>query len=94
MTDSPIKYAFVLPGVLTMIVIVIFPVGYAIRMSLSSWEISAFGSGLDFAGLTQYAAVLQDTRFWHSLFVTFIIVFFAVSLEYVIGLSLALILTV
>jgi multiple sugar transport system permease protein len=94
MTDSPVKYAFVLPGVLTMIAIVVFPVGYAIRMSLSSWEIATFGSGLDFTGLTQYAAVLQDTRFWHSLFVTFVIVFFAVSLEYVIGLSLALILTV
>jgi multiple sugar transport system permease protein len=94
MTDSPVKYAFVLPGVLTMIAIVIFPVGYAIRLSLSSWEISAFGSGMDFAGLTQYARVLQDVRFWHSLFVTFVIVFFAVSLEYVIGLSLALILTV
>ena len=94
MTDSPVKYAFVLPGVLTMIAIVVFPVGYAIRMSLSSWEIATFGSGLDFTGLTQYVAVLQDTRFWHSLFVTFVIVFFAVSLEYVIGLSLALILTV
>lgn len=77
-----------------MIAIVVFPVGYAIRMSLSSWEISAFGSGLDFTGLTQYVAVLQDTRFWHSLFVTFVIVLIAVSLEYVIGLSLALILTV
>lgn len=94
MTDSPVKYAFVLPGVLTMIAIVVFPVGYAIRLSLSSWEISAFASGLDFTGLRQYVAVLQDTRFWHSLLITFVIVFFAVSLEYIIGLCLALLLTV
>lgn len=94
MTDSPVKYAFVLPGVITMIAIVIFPVGYAIRLSLSSWEISIFGSGMDFVGLNQYALVLQDLRFWHSLFVTFIIVVAAVSLEYVLGLGLALLLTV
>lgn len=94
MKDSPVKYAFVLPGVITMLVVVVLPVFFAIRMSLSSWEISIFGSNTDFTGLIQYSAVLSDSRFWHSLFVTFVIVFFVVSLEYLVGLSLALMLTV
>jgi len=94
MIDSPVKYAFVLPGVIVMLAVVVLPVGFAIRMSLSSWEISIFGSNTDFTGFAQYASVLYDSRFWHSLIVTFVIVFFVVSLEYLIGLCLALILTV
>ena len=43
------KFAFLLPGLVVLIGILIFPIGFMIRLSLSSWD--TFYPGLDFIGI-------------------------------------------
>ena len=46
------KHIFLLPGLLVLIGILIFPILFTIRLSLSSWD--SFYPGLDFIGLENY----------------------------------------
>ena len=46
------KYLFLLPGLLVLIGILIFPVGFTVRLSMSSWD--SFFPGLDYVGLENY----------------------------------------
>ena len=59
------KHIFLLPGLLVLIGILIFPILFTIRLSLSSWD--SFYPGLDFIGLENYVRLFtEDQRFWES----------------------------
>ena len=59
------KYLFLLPGLLVLIGILIFPVGFTVRLSMSSWD--SFFPGLDYVGLENYFRIFQeDSRFWEA----------------------------
>ena len=51
------KYLFLLPGLLVLLGILIFPIGFTVRLSLSSWD--SFFPGLDFIGLENYTSQVQ-----------------------------------
>lgn len=83
------KHIFLLPGLLVLIGILIFPILFTIRLSLSSWD-SVFPS-LDFIGLENYVRLFtDDARFWESFFRLAFLSVTTVVLQYVIGFSLAL----
>ena len=83
------KFAFLLPGLVVLIGILIFPIGFMIRLSLSSWD--TFYPGLDFIGIDNYIRLFtDDSRFWESFFRLSFLSITTVSLQYVIGFSLAL----
>ena len=83
------KFAFLLPGLVVLIGILIFPIGFMIRLSLSSWD--TFYPGLDFIGIDNYIRLFtDDSRFWESFFRLSFLSVTTVSLQYVIGFSLAL----
>ena len=83
------KFAFLLPGLVVLIGILIFPIGFMIRLSLSSWD--TFYPGLDFIGIDNYIRLFtDDSRFWESFFRLSFLSFTTVSLQYIIGFSLAL----
>ena len=83
------KFAFLLPGLVVLIGILIFPIGFMIRLSLSSWD--TFYPGLDFIGIDNYIRLFtDDSRFWESFFRLSFLSVTTVSLQYIIGFSLAL----
>ncbi|MBT4848633.1 sugar ABC transporter permease [Alphaproteobacteria bacterium] len=82
------KYIFLLPGLLVLIGILIFPILFTVRLSLSSWD--SFYPGLDFIGLENYVRLFtDDARFWESFFRLSFLSVTTVFLQYVIGFALA-----
>ena len=83
------KFVFLLPGLLVLIGILIFPIVFTVRLSLSSWD--SFYPGLDFIGLDNYIRLFtDDKRFWESFFRLSFLSVTTVFLQYIIGFSLAL----
>ncbi len=82
------KYFFLLPGLLVLVAIIIFPLLFTIRVSFSSWDV--FRPGLDFIGGKNFVRVFEDTRFWESLLRLSVLSVSTVLLQYVIGFALAL----
>ena len=83
------KHIFLLPGLLVLIGILIFPILFTIRLSLSSWD--SFYPGLDFIGLENYVRLFtDDERFWESFLRLSFLSLTTVFLQYVLGFSLAL----
>jgi len=86
-------YSFILPAVILLIVITIFPLIYSLTLSFFHWDLRR-PVGWRFAGISNYArAFFSDYRFHHSLIVTGIIGVSAVLLEFILGLGLALLLS-
>jgi multiple sugar transport system permease protein len=80
-------WLFLAPSGLVLTTIMLFPLGYAIWLSLFNYDL---GSGAyDFIGLGNYFALLADERFWESLVRTVVIVLSAVGLEFCLGLLVA-----
>ena len=83
------KYLFLLPGLLVLLGILIFPIGFTVRLSLSSWD--SFYPALDFIGLDNYVRLFtDDKRFWEAFGRLSLLSLTTVFLQYVIGFSLAL----
>ena len=80
-------YYMVLPSLLIIVVIAFFPILYGIVLSLTDSTVSAFGS---FVGLENYTEMFQDPDFRVSLFNTVIFTVASVTLEFIIGLVIAL----
>ena len=84
------KYLFLLPGLLVLLAILIFPIGFTVRLSLSSWD--SFYLALDFIGIENYVRLFtDDARFWEAFGRLSLLSVTTVFLQYVIGFGLALI---
>ncbi len=90
MIESRHKYLFLFPALFTLIAIIIFPLVYTFRLSFSSWDVVQ--PTLDFIGFDNYVRVFNDMRFWESLATLGTVVLSVVSIEYIIGFALALLL--
>lgn len=78
---------FLLPSAVVLLAVMIFPLGYAIYLSLFDYDI---GAGIfRFIGLDNYSTLLAEQEFWGSLWRTVIIVASAVALEFATGLLVA-----
>jgi len=82
------KMIFLLPGLLVLVAIIIFPLLFTIRVSFSSWDV--MNPGLDWIGGTNYARLFVDTRFWQSLMRLGGLAVGTVVIEYLLGFGLAL----
>lgn len=82
------KYFFLLPGLMVLFAIIIFPLLFTIRVSFSSWDV--FQPDLDFIGGKNYSRVFEDVRFWQSLLRLSILSIVSVGLQFVLGFALAL----
>lgn len=78
---------FLAPSFAFMAVIALFPVFYAIGMSLYSIR----GFRQEFIGVDNYARVLTDAGFFNAVWNTLVFTVASVSLEFVIGMAFALI---
>jgi multiple sugar transport system permease protein len=78
-----------LPAVAFVAVMVVFPFGYALWLSLLDYKI---GQTLSFVGLGNYKALAADEQFWNGLRLTFILYAGALVLQLVLGVALGLLL--
>jgi multiple sugar transport system permease protein len=78
-----------LPAVIFVAVMVIFPFGYALWLSLLDYKI---GQTLTFVGAGNYRALAADEQFWNGLRLTFILYAGALVIQLVLGVALGLLL--
>ncbi len=82
------KLSFLLPGFLVLLAIILFPLLFTIRVSLSGWD--AITPGLGWVGIKNYLNVFGDTRFWQSMLRLSGMAVGSVLIQYVLGFALAL----
>ncbi len=86
--DKHLKVICVLPCLLFILLMVLFPLGYNIYMSLSKWSLSALSSPV-FVGFDNFIFLLRSERFWSAVGRTLYYAFFAVLFQTLIGLAIA-----
>lgn len=88
-TDKRMKYILIIPVVVFVLCIAIFPLVFSIYMAFSTW---APGRGLAFIGLQNFRYIFNDARFFHAIGLSFGYVAALVILELIIGTFLAILL--
>jgi multiple sugar transport system permease protein len=84
---SRLKWLFVGPGILWVLIFTIFPLLYSLRLAFMR---ARLGQPQTFAGLDNFARAFGDYRFWDVLEVTLFFVVVSVTLTVLFGLGLAL----
>jgi multiple sugar transport system permease protein len=82
-------YLLIAPTLLTLVVVALIPFLYAVFLSFHTGK---FGRVGDFAGFDNYRVLLTDERFYGAIGKTLIFVLLAVPIEFMLGLTGALIL--
>lgn len=80
-------WLFVTPCLIVILLVTIFPTFYSLGLSLFKWEVTL--KDKPFIGLGNYIALFKDDRFLHSILITGIVVVVGVSVELILGFSLA-----
>ncbi len=89
--DQYAKSFFIYPPLIILLILIIYPTYYLVRLALSNFDVTYMTEPL-FIGFQNFTQVLIDSYFWTSLGNTLIISGVAVTLEFLIGLGLALLL--
>ena len=76
------------PSLLVLGIVLFYPLGYAIYLSLFDYYLP--NPERQFIGLGNYVELLSEPRFWHSMLTTGIIAGSAVASEFILGFALAL----
>lgn len=82
--------AFLAPTVIILLALTLFPFLLTIVFSFSQITFAAGGVQIHFAGLANWSRLFADARLWNALLNTLILVVFGVSVQFLIGLWLAL----
>lgn len=85
-------WAFLLPSVLSLLVVGLAPMLFAVNMSLRRFNLARPADLGSFIGLQNYANVLSDVTFWHSLQRTVVFLITVLPLQLILGLIIALLL--
>lgn len=80
---------FVIPSMVLVSVVLFYPLGYALYYSFFSYTL---GTVPDFVGFSNYLRVLRDPGFLHSLQVSLYFTIGVVSIQFLLGLIIALLL--
>jgi multiple sugar transport system permease protein len=86
------KYVFITPTVVLILVLSIFPLIFSFALTFVSWDLSRLEGGIRWAGLNNFITLAHDGRFWNTAKNTLVFVAGAVSLQYCLGLGIALLL--
>jgi multiple sugar transport system permease protein len=89
--EQRIGWLFVFPSVALLVLVFAYPIGRAFWLSFFTKNL---GTGLkpQFSGLENYARMLIDGHFWQSLANTGVFTVASVTLEFLLGLGIALVL--
>jgi multiple sugar transport system permease protein len=90
--NRQMKWLFILPAVAFVLVMMVFPIIYTVRLSFFQWSMSAVQPPV-WVGLDNYAELFTaDPRFTDAVVRTFAFTIGAVAVEMVLGLLIALLL--
>ncbi|NLL48395.1 MAG: sugar ABC transporter permease [Firmicutes bacterium] len=90
--DKRLRYLFVLPALIFVVVMMAFPILYTFRLSFTQWSMSATRPP-KWVALGNYVSLLfNDPRFWGAVGRTFAFTIIAVAVETVLGVIIALVL--
>jgi multiple sugar transport system permease protein len=85
-----LAYRLIAPAVILMLAVTAYPIGYAIWLSLQRYNLASPADN-KFVGLANYQTILTDKYWWTAFFVTLAITVISVAIEFVLGLTLALV---
>ena len=92
MRKRGVPILFLLPAMVTLVGITVFPLLYELRLAFSSWELT-ISMESEYVGLQNFSEILfRDERFWSSMRVTPILMVFGVAVQLALGTGLALLL--
>lgn len=83
-------YTMLLPALIIVCGITLFPIVYSIWMSLNHVTMTTNGYQMQFAGLANYNKMVHAGEFWHSVWFTFYYSVVTVFIELTLGLLIAL----
>jgi len=83
-------FLYISPALLILFLVLVYPLGYSFYLSFQDWTIRTFKKGVNFVGLRNFIDLITNPEFLHSLSVTFKFMAFAISLEFILGMVLAL----
>ena len=86
---DPIKYLFIWPALIVVLLVAVFPLIYSLTTSFMSLRLIP-PIPPRFVGFGNYADLLTQRRFWNVVGTTSLIAFTAVALQYAIGFAVAL----
>jgi multiple sugar transport system permease protein len=87
LSETALGRLFVTPAIGLMALVALFPVIYAVVISLREYSGRQYEG---FAGLANYTEALEDEQFWAALEFTFVFTVVSVAAEFAIGLGFAL----
>jgi multiple sugar transport system permease protein len=88
--EQRLAFILVAPAAILMLAVTAYPIGYALWLSLQRNNL-ATPNDTAFIGLGNYQTILTDRYWWTALAVTLAITVVSVSIEFVLGLTLALV---
>jgi multiple sugar transport system permease protein len=91
-TEDRSKHFFLLPAVILILLLSIFPLFFSFALAFVSWDLSRLTGGVRFIGFENFITLVNDARFWNDARITLTFVIGAVGLEYLLGLGVALLL--
>ncbi|MEW6455643.1 MAG: sugar ABC transporter permease [Acidobacteriota bacterium] len=86
--DQKLGYFLIVPSLIVISIVALFPIIYVVWLSFHK-KMLIFNIS-EFVGLKNYAFLINDERFWNSLFNTVYFTVISVSLEFIFGLAIAL----
>ena len=84
---------FLAPSILFLLITSVYPLLNSLRLSFYTWNMTIPFSKPVWFGLGNYTRLLNDPTFWNAVRITFVYVIFAVVIELVLGMLLALLAT-
>lgn len=87
--DKHDRFVLVLPAVVFVALVLVFPLVYTVRLSFQQWFLSSVRPAT-FIGLDNYRQMLTDERLWEAVIRTFSFVGLAVGCQVVVGVLAAL----
>ncbi|KLU60560.1 trehalose transport system permease protein SugA [Peptococcaceae bacterium CEB3] len=89
--DRITGFLMVSPAVVFTLAMIIFPIGYAVFLSVTKWAPGS--SAIHFVGLNNFGRMLSDHVFWSSFRVTMILFVACLLIETIIGIYLGIFLS-
>ena len=89
-SERRLAFLLITPAVLLMLAVTAYPVGYAVWLSLQRYNL-ATPDDTAFVGLGNYITVLSDRYWWTAFVVTLAITVVSVAIEFVLGMTLAMV---
>lgn len=84
---------FLVPCVLSLLLIVVFPLGYNLWISLYKWNL-AYPNSARFVLFANYSSIFTNSIFWRTVLNTLYFGVVSLVVEFVIGMSIALLLNI